>query len=265
MKTMKFKKYKKKSQKIWKMKGCNKKGCNKKGCNKKGCHRGGGCGCNDLSAKLGLWGGANPSTLPASDFNLAYTGNVSHYKPNPFLAYTGSHKMGGTMSKSSLPYVSGTPKLPYQTNINSSLGVIKGGTHTKTRKNKKGGYSPEYVNKTIPYPNGLVGDPWTPKISGWPGIDNISGNRNYLAHNDYKVDPQTAMISERDTIWGGKTNKRMKKIKKTRGRKGAGLIPQDLVNMGRQLSFQAGSTYNALRGYAAPINPLPTQDQLVKR
>lgn len=43
--------------------------------------------------------------------------------------------------------------------------------------------------------------------------------------------------------------------------KAGGLIPQDLVNLGRDFSFNIKSTYNALNGYKAPVDPLPYKDQ----
>jgi hypothetical protein len=41
------------------------------------------------------------------------------------------------------------------------------------------------------------------------------------------------------------------------------LVPQDLVNLGRNAMFNIGSAYNGLNGYSAPVNPLPYKDQLV--
>jgi hypothetical protein len=35
-----------------------------------------------------------------------------------------------------------------------------------------------------------------------------------------------------------------------------------LINLGRQFQFGLGSAYNALAGYAAPVNPMPWRDQL---
>ena len=99
-------------------------------------------------------------------------------------------------------------------------------------------------------PGPFIGQSWTPSISGWPGADGISNNRNYLANNLYnKGDPQTMM-----KLGGSK--------RKKRGIKGGGLIPQDLVNLGRDASFNLQSAYNALNGYSAPTNPLPYRDQL---
>ena len=54
---------------------------------------------------------------------------------------------------------------------------------------------------------------------------------------------------------GGKTKKHM--------RGGQGMIPQDLVNLGRSMVYGIGSAYNSLNGFPAPVNPLPYKDQLV--
>lgn len=115
---------------------------------------------------------------------------------------------------------------------------IKRSRKNRTRR-RKGGYNP------MPHIAGpFVGEPWTPKISGWPGVDGVGANRNYLSNNLYKHDPQLMMKL------GGKR-------KKNKTRKGGGLIPQDLVNLGRDISYNIGSTYNALSGYPQPVNPLP--------
>lgn len=103
----------------------------------------------------------------------------------------------------------------------------------------------------------LVGAPWTPKIDNWPGVGGLDGQTNYYSKNNYLVDPQTAMGSERNQITYTKQNGG------TRHRKrGGGLIPQDLVNLGRSMVYGAGSAYNTLNGYATSPNPLPYKDQL---
>jgi len=45
---------------------------------------------------------------------------------------------------------------------------------------------------------------------------------------------------------------------------GGGLVPQDLLNLGNDISFNVKSAYNALNGYSAPVNPLPYKDQLTR-
>ena len=101
-------------------------------------------------------------------------------------------------------------------------------------------------------PGPFIGQSWTPSISGWPGVNGVGGDRNYLSQNLYKQDPQLMMKL------GGKRGKKTRRGKK---RKGGGLIPQDLVNLGRDLSYNTGSIYNALAGYPQPVNPLPYKDQ----
>jgi hypothetical protein len=116
-------------------------------------------------------------------------------------------------------------------------------------------------NPGIPYPDGLVGKPWTPAITGWPGVDGIQGDRNYLALNDYKPDISRQMISTGAnppfSIGGGKGRTR-----KQRGGTLSNFLGQDLINLGRQFQFGLGGAYNALAGYSSPVNPLPWKDQI---
>lgn len=112
------------------------------------------------------------------------------------------------------------------------------------------------------YPDGLVGSPWRPPVSDWPGVNGISGDRNHLAYNTYApVDVSRQMIDTGAnppfSIGGSKKNKRSKK-----GGLASNMLSQDLINLGRQFQFNVGSTYNALNGYAAPVSPLPWKDQI---
>jgi hypothetical protein len=112
-----------------------------------------------------------------------------------------------------------------------------------------------------PIPGPFVGQSWGTSVRDWPGVNGIGGDRNYLAYNNYPTDPQTAM-----KLRGGRRKNKNTK-RRGRGRRGGNsltaLIPQDLVNLGRDISFNTGSAYNALNGYKAPVNPLPYKDQLV--
>lgn len=104
----------------------------------------------------------------------------------------------------------------------------------------------------------LVGAPWSGKISDWPGVSGKDGQTNFFSLNEYKsVDPQTSMISERDQQTFMKGGRRL------RNKRGGGVVPQDLVNLGRSMVYGLGSAYNTLNGYATPANPLPYKDQLV--
>ena len=138
------------------------------------------------------------------------------------------------------------------------LAMLGGGKHrteckcSTCKKTIKGGSG-------IPYPNGLVGSGWTSDVSGWPGVGGISGNRNYLLPNTYPTDPQTEIIdtgAQPPFSVGGKRKK---------GQKGGTLsnfLAQDLLNLGRQIQYGLGTTYNALAGYASPVNPMPWKNQL---
>jgi hypothetical protein len=228
-----------KSQRIYKMKGCNRKTHRKK-----------------------YLGGSN------MNMDLAYPSNNVPTVPNPHLAVTNE-----TLARA---YPALAPPAGGWGFLNPTYG-IKGGSSQKGGcgcglqsgggKNKKGGCCGACAtsmlggagNNGIPYPNGLAGTPWTPELSGWPGVDGIDGNRNYLAHNDYKVDPQTAMIATGANppfSIGGRRRRKQK------GGTMSNFISQDLINLGRQIQFGVGSAYNGLLGYSAPVNPMPWKGQL---
>lgn len=245
------KKTSRRKQKVYKMKGCSKK-----------------------TRKNHLGGSA--------DVNLAYTGNNNTPTvPNPFLAYTGK---GGSTCASEL-----TPSLNIPVNTNAINKTVPntgppsdgfnflnpiGSQHGGCGCGMTGGSKSHRVgckcsscktnmtggNPGIPYPDGLVGSPWTPSIGGWPGVDGIQGDRNYLPHNDYKTDISRQMIATGANppfSIGGK-----RRTKKQRGGTLSNFIGQDLINLGRQFQFGVGSAYNALAGYPSPANPMPWKGQL---
>ena len=219
-----------KSQRIYKMRGCNKKTYRKK-----------------------YLGGSNP--------DLAWPSNNVPTVPNPHLAYTypssGPPAGGFNFLNPQTVIRGGSQKGGYCSACNMQLGGQKGGCCGVCSTSMLGGAG----NNGIPYPNGLAGDPWTPKSSGWPGVDGVDGNRNYIALNEYKVDPQTAMIATGANppfSIGG----RKKKGRKQKGGTTSNFLSQDLINLGRQFQYGVGSVYNGLLGYSAPVNPLPWKGQL---
>jgi len=138
---------------------------------------------------------------------------------------------------------------------NCNCNKIFGGKKTRKRgkkchqcgKLKHGGFPVSVL------PGPFIGKPWGPTVSQWPAADGISGDRNYLSQNLYnRGDPQTAMLlndARVSKVLGGK--------KKRKTRKTGGSFVQDLVNFGRTLEYNIGSSYNTIRGYPAPTNPLP--------
>ncbi len=124
-------------------------------------------------------------------------------------------------------------------------------------------------NQGIPYPNGLVGSPWTPNTTGWPGVDGISGDRNYIANNTYNNDISRQMVdvgANPPFLKGGNIiSERKGMSRRQKGGTLSNLMSQDLINLGRQFQFGLGSAYNALAGYNSPVNPLPWKDQFPSR
>ena len=116
----------------------------------------------------------------------------------------------------------------------------------------KGGSS--FYKLPGPLPGPIVGSAWGAPVDQWPGIDGIGSNRNWLAYNTYTPD-----ISRQMKLGGSKSKKNSTRRSY---KKGGGLIPQDLVNVGRDFSFNVNSAYNTLNGYKSPIDPLPYKDQL---
>lgn len=256
------KKTSKRNQKLYKMKGCSKRKSRKHGRD----HR----------------GGSEP---------LAYTGEKMQFPINPFLAYQGT---GGSGCSDSLK-----PATIMPTNINGGDGTMPntgpafdGYSTGSTNQGlmQRGGNCGTCSGINVPNmtgggcgcgklltgggrnkkrqkggtwaPQGLIGKPWTPSPSGWPGINGYS--RNYLDYNQYKMDPQTAMINVGPNppfLTGGKKRRGNKKTKKQRGGALSNFLFQDAVNLGRQTQFNFGSAYNGINGFPAPVNPLPWKDQ----
>ena len=169
----------------------------------------------------------------SADVPLAYTGNRVTASPNPYLAYTGK---GGAK-----------PTIPVGANLHSSF--------------QAGGGSDFYQPAAF-YPNGTVGNSWTPSVGGWPGVDGISSDRNFLALNTYPNDPQTQNVLDTRTVsnYGLKGGKRRRRTR--RGGALNDLIPSDLINPVRVMSNSLQNTVASLQGRTLAPNPLPENAQL---
>jgi len=106
-----------------------------------------------------------------------------------------------------------------------------------------------YYKPGAPVPGPFVGSPWGTSINKWPGVNGVGADRNYLKNYKDVINNDPALQMK----LGGKKNVKW----------GGGIIPQDLVNLGRDISFNFKSAYNSLNGYSAPTNPLPYKDQLM--
>lgn len=116
-----------------------------------------------------------------------------------------------------------------------------------------------FYKPASPVPGPFVGQSWGTNVNKWPGVDGIGGNHNYLKfNNNVSKDPSyhqsmndAGFKSLSSKVGGYKYKKR-----------GGGLVPQDLVNLGRDVGFNFKSAYNALNGYPAPVDPAPYKGQL---
>jgi hypothetical protein len=217
------------SKKIWKMKGCSMKGGN--------------CGCG------GVLTGGSGGTGAGCGCNMLTTGGKMKTKK-----YRDKHH-----------------------NKTKKIYLVKGqGQGQGQAKNKKGGNS-------WAFPNGAqIGAPWTGNVSTWPGVQGLDGQTNYFALNKYiPFDPQTQGIVEERSVYPagypygfnpaglrggsrkGGNRKNKSKSKNRINKKGGGIFLQDLKNFGNNLTYNINSSWNALRGNPAPVNPAPYKDQFM--
>ncbi len=117
-----------------------------------------------------------------------------------------------------------------------------------------------------PIPGPIVGNAWS--INNLSGEKGIGGDANYLKQYNTNMDPSRQQLTAdanagyltKNIMVGGYRYGKKHSISK----KGGALIPQDLVNLGRDFSYNFKSAYNALNGYKAPVDPAPYKGQLVK-
>jgi len=153
----------------------------------------------------------------------------------------------------------------------------------------KGGAN--FYKPATPISGPIIGDSWGTSVKQWPGIDGIGSNRNFLNENINVYKNPSYQQSMNDSgynylnskVGGYKYNKIKKNVsfslphksskshksikshqtpKYKKYKRGGGLIPQDLLNLGEEVGFNVKSTYNALNGYPSPVPPLPYQGQI---
>ena len=180
---------------------------------------------------------------------------------------------GGNCKCGGLPFLSGGKRYwnkkggcgPMCLAVPLMLGGAKHRKGCKCSVCKSKQYGMKGGNPGIPYPDGLVGTPWTPNANSWPGVNGIPGDSNYLLNNTYSNDISRQMVdvgANPPFLYGGK---RKTKKRTQKGGTLSNFMGQDLINLGRQFQYGIGSAYNALAGYTSPVNPLPWKDQLPAR
>jgi hypothetical protein len=119
-------------------------------------------------------------------------------------------------------------------------------------------------------PGPFTGSAWEP--NKLPGENGFGGDRNYLKSYAGNItnDPQLKMTMDgagyktMNSLVGGYTyDKNSRPISyNTKSKRGGGIIPQDLVNLGRDFTFNFKNAYNTLNGYKSPVDPAPYKGQL---
>jgi len=235
------------------------------------------------TGKGGFSGKGNNYAVSNANYNLANAYPIvnNQYVPgNPTVNWLNSNSMsGGRLSKrggscannnayGSLAYVPGQKPMKAGScgcsgNLGPNPSFMKGGCSQCSLQ--KGGSG--FYKNPLPYPNGLVGTAWTPKISSWPGVDGVSGDSNYYPLNKYApVDISREMVdigAAKPFITGGSKRKN-RKSRRHRGGSWSNSFGQDLVNLGRNSFYNMNTAFNALKGVPAPTNPLPWKEQLVR-
>ena len=114
-------------------------------------------------------------------------------------------------------------------------------------------------------PGPIVGKPLTP--NNLPGEKGIGGDANYYKLLNTNIDPLTQLsmnnagyLTKNSMVGGYRYDK--KSSTSSVSKRGGGLIPQDLVNLGRDFGYNFKTAYNALNGYKAPVDPAPYKGQL---
>ena len=190
----------------------------------------------------------------ALNLSLAYTGKHTPLSPSPYGAYVGkggSHTLGHANVEKTYPVVTDTGGKIGWLNVGQTIyggGITGAGTS---------------------YANGLVGSSWTGNSNTWPGVSGGGGDSNHMSLNTYNNDVSRDMQSiganypHNGMLHGGRRRgSAHKRGKSGRGHRGGGLIPQNLVNVGRNFMYNMGVGNNAINGYASPVNPMPYAGQL---
>jgi hypothetical protein len=225
-------KSKKNKQRVFNMIGCNKK-------SNKSCHNcGPKCHCINCTCPKGCPGNCYLGRrLTKKRNHNGGSGCGSNGCPIAPLSWAQMQKFGGSNYSS----------------------VLNGGPILGIGQNGGTFYKP-----AGPIPGPFVGQPLT--ANTWPGQNGISNDNNYLAnYKDVVASDPSYHQSMNDSGYntmnskiGGYTYKeKEKRTRNTSSVKGGGLVPQDLVNLGRGLVYNVNSAYNMLNGYKAPVNPLP--------
>jgi hypothetical protein len=122
-----------------------------------------------------------------------------------------------------------------------------------------------------------VGPVWTGNPETWPGVEGKAGITNHFAQNVNPIlpDPDSSTLihggkrKSKSKRRGRKSKRTLRKSKRTtrksKSRKtkrggshhGNTIVPQPIVNLGREMSYHGKNFWNAFVGNPAAVNPDP--------
>lgn len=194
---------------------------------------------------------------------LAYTTKPIHMISNPYIAATSaSTSVTATVGGSATAATAATARAYPITDVNNKLSSQGSLNFINSQGSQKGGQA------------GQIGSPWGSNPYKWPGVDGISGDRNYIPLNEYKTDISRQMISTGPnppfSVGGKRSKSKRSRRRKSRRRskrtikKVGGFAGQDLINVGREFNYGINSAYNSVAGIKSPINPMPWNQPNIK-
>lgn len=147
--------------------------------------------------------------------------------------------------------------------INQNGGTCEACGQTQLIPNSQSGGN--FFKPAGPMPGPIVGSKLTQ--NNLPGEKGIGGDANYYKLLNINKDPSTQLsmndagyLTKNSMVGGYRYDK--KSSASASSKRGGSLIPQDLVNLGRDFSYNFKTAYNALNGYNGPVDPSPYKGQL---
>ena len=207
------------------------------------------CNCNQTSK---VFTGGD-----ALNLSLAYTGKHVPLSPSPYAAYVGKGGNHAASINKAYPIVKDT---------GGEIGWLNSGQTIRG-----GGITAPGTS----YANGLVGSSWSSNPETWSGVNGVGGDGNHLSLNTYNNDVSRQMLDIganypfNGMLSGGGRSRGPSRSSKYNGnhkktyRGGGGLLPQNLVNVGRNFMNNIAASNNEMNGYAVPPTPIPYQGHLV--
>ena len=194
------------------------------------------------------------------------------------LSWKQMNQFGGAYPPNLIPQVNGKPVIiaPPSKGYQPILGIGQNGGNCDVCNSIQVASQSGGNNVLKPLPGPFEGSAWGPNLK-WPGMNGIGGDENYFkpyntnyGSTSYQLpaDADAGYLNPMSLVGGYRYNKSHSKTSSRAtsnsisSKRGGGLVPQDLVNLGRDFNYNLKTAYNAFNGYKAPVDPSPYKGQL---